>query len=1399
MPNASTDTEQCVASVLTRLQLAVTAHQARIVKVLAPGEALERRERDSEHRTPAVSPGTAHTSVPSELRALCSYFGIDVEIDTAGGHAVLREARRVCEQVRTAPTAAGPRADGEQLRRWHWLTAVTLVPKVPSWQQAQHAALAKLELTSAPMIAAMSAACTLGNVVRESGVVAAAAVDTDGSALSETAHAAAHLLQASRAHELHCELRQCLNVLRSVQRTLALRAAGWLPPPLPDGSRLDPEAIASGGLPSSAARAARSARVQLPDASAAIAAAPSAAAAIGGVSEGGGAEIGDAGVEIATALTLATCPILPPLRPAPLPTTAVSRRLVVSGGREWFSYEPTAPATAHAAGAGVGGAGAAGGAIEEGSLIVEGGDPTNSIFVRDGSGARVVHLTALSDLQSLTAELGRVCSHYGNDSAMAAVYGTGKYDANSVVESKKLRGAEAEAEVAKRLAVAKALPSALRLVSRCFGCEVAFQRAKVSATRVRPSLLLHPHAGCRSLAGSSARCPRLRPPLRTLRMTILNSNEQSCAESKGTSSPFDVRTRCCLTRGRHAAARVLPARALPVLCPCSSPPSSWACSSPPPDTNCACAFGCVRQAALVLSHLEAYEACTDPTVATALAQRMTDVMAARPRLDLSASSFEAGYSASTLALQLETALLSRLLAAHIDETLLASAAAATAAATFDAPAMAPAAERGGASSASAGAAAGAAPSASFAPVLAPSVEERRAAAAGCAAVALALHDTVSGLEDQILDKAAKAYGVLGAAHVTPHTHVGRLRCLLLSQGLVIAEPLALPPPLAPKTEPMADEAVREAAMARKMLKKEPVAPWVEAAAVAAVVEQRAYMRSKEGDKEGAGAGDSSLDVPPICAHELRKRPALLPTLGVWSAVVRTSHELIELREAVRRAKPRLAWVPWLSLLPRLATNAPASDDTANGGGRPGSSPPPPTRKLVPGAERFRQSDESLATAKVFLAAVAKDGAAVVRTKGSEAAARCVLQLLEAERHALMLVLLRQRPPHLPSRFPLPPVGGDASDVQLVERSLLASVTLTREADDACRKLERAMAEAPPQYLQQLSSGGGGGGGGGGGLGGGTGRGDAAAHHRVLVAHAEAQLSSALVENAAQIELVQAEAAAQSIVHGGDSTDEEAALRAALSTARLGLHASEEGGRAAMERELAELSDDLQAEIAEIEERLEEVLAVDLTEAKEQALKTAQAYERQWETAAHDLQPAADKLAEQQNFGGVASPSKFPPPNKAKVAQNRLEAEADVNRQLDELRLVISMRKLREHAAESIHARRLEELHNGTSLAIAASLDKPRETSLGTYDDGPQEDELALRSVAEVLEAERQLSDELRATQKANASLLDKLDSLKAASKATDQEHTTFLHGKVRHLLKQHMGVGGEKPPETRWR
>lgn len=62
--------------------------------------------------------------------------------------------------------------------------------------------------------------------------------------------------------------------------------------------------------------------------------------------------------------------------------------------------------------------------------------------------------------------------------------------------------------------------------------------------------------------------------------------------------------------------------------------------------SCEVAFQRAK-ASLVLSLLEAYEACADAAVATALAQRITDLMAARPRLDLSAASFEDGYKVRT--------------------------------------------------------------------------------------------------------------------------------------------------------------------------------------------------------------------------------------------------------------------------------------------------------------------------------------------------------------------------------------------------------------------------------------------------------------------------------------------------------------------------------------------------------------------------------------------------------------------------------------------------------------------------------------------------------------------------------------------------------------------------------
>ena len=54
---------------------------------------------------------------------------------------------------------------------------------------------------------------------------------------------------------------QVLNVFRSVQRTLALRAAEHLPPPIP-GRRLDPESTPS-GLPLTARAALGRARVHV--------------------------------------------------------------------------------------------------------------------------------------------------------------------------------------------------------------------------------------------------------------------------------------------------------------------------------------------------------------------------------------------------------------------------------------------------------------------------------------------------------------------------------------------------------------------------------------------------------------------------------------------------------------------------------------------------------------------------------------------------------------------------------------------------------------------------------------------------------------------------------------------------------------------------------------------------------------------------------------------------------------------------------------------------------------------------------------------------------------------------------------------------------------------------------
>ena len=798
------------------------------------------------------------------------------------------------EQVAAALTASGADASAEtaaamaalasvpgcQLRRWTWLPAVTLVPTVPNWQHVQQTVLGKADLSSAPMNAAMNASSSVGHLVREAGVVAAAVIDGEGEeatlTLSEAGLVACHLLRACFSFEQRCQLLQSLNVLRSVQRTLALRAGEHLARPRPARDTLHGEAAA--GRPSGGR-------------------APSAHANDDNIlsddDDDAAAEAADAA---AAGLAAATCPPLPPQRQAPVKVPHATRRQLIEGGHEWYSTACDAPLeTAKAAAAAA-------------------ADPTRSVFVRDGSGRRVVHQAALADLAAVTAEVGHIVAHYGNDSAVAAIYGTGRYD-NAPNGETNMQSAEAEAEMRKRLAVATALPAALRLVSRCFACEAAYQRAKAS-------VLLH--------------------------------------------------------------------------------------------------------------LLHAYEACTEAATAAELAQQMTDMMAARPRLDLAAHDFEESYRVATHALRLQETLLARLLAAQVNAAVDAAAARAAVPTAWDGGrAVLEAAERARRSPAA-----------------------RLSAASGCAAVALALNRELAGMEARTLAAAQQAHEGKGSLSLSP-PFVGRLRCLLLTHGLALSETLSALPPVEPSATKEHDDpahaAAASAAVAASRLGPDAeCAPWVASAAVASAAESRAFTGS---GKQSSGSGGGGVTLPPLTAEELRSRPSLLPTLSVWENVQRVSNDLVELRAALRRARPRMAWVPWLTLLPRLTTSNVGLD-----------APSAAKRSLVPATARLQKAEAGLATAKRFVAAVAKDGAASAHTASSLTAARAVLQLLEAEKQALILITTRQRPPALAPPVPPPTVGAIPEEAAVADAARSATSTLTTEAEEACRKLEALMRQDPPPFL-----------------------------------------------------------------------------------------------------------------------------------------------------------------------------------------------------------------------------------------------------------------------------------------------------------------------------------------------
>jgi len=221
----ATDPHEAANAVLSRLRIAVTSSKPRIVRAVFEGgdtagapAAAASSAADRVSRPPVVVPSTAGPCGKAEVRALCEHFGISVGFDTAGGHAILREARRVCEQVHTAPIsgglepepsaraplAAAARRAGDDpvvVRKSHWLSGVTIVPAVEPWVHAQRAALGRAELSSAVLAVAMGAAsASAAQLVRDSGAVAAAV----GGEMSEPACAACYLLQCSRAYELRC-------------------------------------------------------------------------------------------------------------------------------------------------------------------------------------------------------------------------------------------------------------------------------------------------------------------------------------------------------------------------------------------------------------------------------------------------------------------------------------------------------------------------------------------------------------------------------------------------------------------------------------------------------------------------------------------------------------------------------------------------------------------------------------------------------------------------------------------------------------------------------------------------------------------------------------------------------------------------------------------------------------------------------------------------------------------------------------------------------------------------------------------------------------------------------------------------------------------------------------------
>ena len=115
----------------------------------------------------------------------------------------------------------------------------------------------------------------------------------------------------------------------------------------------------------------------------------------------------------------------------------------------------------------------------------------------------------------------------------------------------------------------------------------------------------------------------------------------------------------------------------------------------------------------------------------------------------------------------------------------------------------------------------------------------------------------------------------------------------------------------------------------------------------------------------------------------------------------------------------MEWAPWLQLMPRIPTSA--------------SSAAAPTRSLVPGTAKLQKAEFALSTAKRFIVSAARDGARAAADPRSLHGVQCVLQVLEAEKQALLLLLTRQRPSTRAPLLPAAPIGGNEAQRDLVKR------------------------------------------------------------------------------------------------------------------------------------------------------------------------------------------------------------------------------------------------------------------------------------------------------------------------------------------------------------------------------